>query len=140
MVWNKNYSTEVPKFLKYLSIHTSTYTSTYTQYTHKHTHPHTQQTCAYMRCAKLRWTLCYPMDCSQGLLCPWNSSGKNTGVGCHTLLQGILLTQGSNPHLLYLVNWQADSLPPASPVKTPQDALEKEMATSSSILPRQSHW
>ena len=34
-----------------------------------------------------------------------------TGVGCHFLLQGILLTQGSNPHLLYLLHWQADSLP-----------------------------
>ena len=30
------------------------------------------------------------------LLCPWNSLGKNTGVGCHFLLQGIFLTQGSN--------------------------------------------
>ena len=35
------------------------------------------------------------------LLCPWNSSGKNTGVGCHFLLQGIFLTQGSNPGLLH---------------------------------------
>ena len=26
------------------------------------------------------------------LLCPWNSPGKNTGVGSHSLLQGILLT------------------------------------------------
>ena len=33
------------------------------------------------------------------LLCPWNSPGKNTGVGCHPLLQGIFLTQGSNPGL-----------------------------------------
>ena len=32
----------------------------------------------------------------------------NTGVGCHFLLQGIFLTQGSNPHLLH---WQVDSLP-----------------------------
>ena len=35
------------------------------------------------------------------LLCPWNSPGKNTGVGSHSLLQGIFLTQGSNldlPH------------------------------------------
>ena len=48
-------------------------------------------------------TLCYPMD--QGvptrLLCPWNFPGKNTGVGCHFLLQGIFPTQGSNPGLLY---------------------------------------
>ena len=33
------------------------------------------------------------------LLCPWNSPGKNTGVGCQALLQGIFPTQGSNPHL-----------------------------------------
>ena len=31
------------------------------------------------------------------LLCLWNSPGKNTGVGSHTLLQGIFPTQGSNP-------------------------------------------
>ena len=30
------------------------------------------------------------------LLCPWNSPGKNTAVGCHSLLQGIFLTQGLN--------------------------------------------
>ena len=35
------------------------------------------------------------------LLCPWDSPGKNTGVGCHALLQGILLTQGSNPGVLH---------------------------------------
>ena len=29
-------------------------------------------------------------------LCPWDSPGKNTGVGCHFPLQGIFLTQGSN--------------------------------------------
>ena len=36
------------------------------------------------------------------LLCPWDSPGKNAGVGCHTLLQGIFLTRGSNSHLLQL--------------------------------------
>ena len=30
---------------------------------------------------------------------PWDSSGKNTGVGCHLFLQGIFLTHGSNLHL-----------------------------------------
>ena len=35
------------------------------------------------------------------LLCPWNFPGKNTGVDCHFLLQGIFPTQGSNPSLLY---------------------------------------
>ena len=34
-------------------------------------------------------------------LCAWDSPGKNTGVGCHALLQRILLTQGSSPHLLH---------------------------------------
>ena len=34
------------------------------------------------------------------LLCPWDSPGKNTGVGCHFLLQGIFPTQGSNWRLL----------------------------------------
>ena len=33
------------------------------------------------------------------LLCPWNLPGKNTGVGCHSLLLGIFPTQGSNPGL-----------------------------------------
>ena len=41
------------------------------------------------------------------LLCPWNLPGETTGVSCHFLLQGILPSQGSNPHLLH---WQADSL------------------------------
>ena len=31
------------------------------------------------------------------LLCPWDSPGKDTGVGCHLCLQGIFLTQGLNP-------------------------------------------
>ena len=33
------------------------------------------------------------------LLCPWDSPGKNTGVGCHSFLQRIFLTQGSKPGL-----------------------------------------
>ena len=45
------------------------------------------------------------------LLCPWDSPDKNTGVGCHSLLQGIFPTQGSNMHLLQLLGQQADSLP-----------------------------
>ena len=35
------------------------------------------------------------------LLCPWDSPGKNTGVGSHSFLQGIFPTQGSNPGLLH---------------------------------------
>ena len=39
---------------------------------------------------------------------PGDFSGKNAGVDCHGLLQGIFLTQGSNPGFLH---WQGDSLP-----------------------------
>ena len=36
-----------------------------------------------------------------GLYCPWNSPGKNIGVGYHSLLQGISPTQGSYPGPLH---------------------------------------
>ena len=45
---------------------------------------------------------CDPMgyvDCR--LLCQWDFPGKNTGVGCHFLLQGIFSTQGLNACLLH---------------------------------------
>ena len=45
-------------------------------------------------------TLCDPMDCSPpGSSVHGDSPGKNTGVGCHALLQGTFPTQGSNPGL-----------------------------------------
>ena len=53
---------------------------------------------------------------SAGLLCPWDSPGKNTGVGCHTLLQGIVPPQGLNLSLM-LLHWQEGSLPPVTPGK-----------------------
>ena len=69
-------------------------------------------------CVHLFLTLCDPIDCS-----PPSSyihkifPGKNTGVGCHFLLQGVFSTQGSNPYLLHLLHWQVDSLPLAPPGK-----------------------
>ena len=45
------------------------------------------------------------MDCkSTRLLHAWDSSGKNTGMGCHFLLQGIFLIGESNPGLLCLLH------------------------------------
>ena len=45
--------------------------------------------------------LCDPMDCSPpGSYVYGDSPGKNTGVGCYALLQGIFLTQGSNQSLM----------------------------------------
>ena len=55
---------------------------------------------------------------------PWNSPGRNTGVGSLSLLQGIFLTQGSNL---------------SSCGSSWEDPLEKEMATHSSILAWKSH-
>ena len=65
-------------------------------------------------------TLSDPMNCSPPglrLLCPWNSPGKNTGVGSHSILQGIFPTQGSNlglPHcrqILYHLSHQGNPKP-----------------------------
>ena len=57
------------------------------------------------------------------LLCPWDSPGKNTGVVCRFFLQGIFLTQESNPGLphfrqiLYCLSYQPLSyLPNNSPL------------------------
>ena len=47
-----------------------------------------------------------PPGCS-----PWESPGKNTGVGCHFLLQEIFQTQGLNPGLLHLLHGPPGSLP-----------------------------
>ena len=51
------------------------------------------------------------------LLCPWDSPGKNNGVGCHSLLQGTFPTQGLNPGLphcrqllYYLSHWGSPNL------------------------------
>lgn len=58
-------------------------------------------------CTKSYPTLCDPLDHGPpGLLCPWDSPGKDTGVCCHFLPRGSP-TQESHKHLLH---WQADSL------------------------------
>ena len=45
-------------------------------------------------------SLCHPLDCSlPGSSVHWDSSGQNTGVGCHALLQGIFPIQRLNPGL-----------------------------------------
>ena len=59
-----------------------------------------------------------PMDC----ILPGSSVhrillAKNTGVGCHALLQGIFPTRGSNSRLLYFLHWQAAALPLVPPGK-----------------------
>ena len=51
----------------------------------------------------------------QASLSMWVS--KTEGVGFHSFLQGIILTQGLNPHLLHLLQWEASSLSLVSPGK-----------------------
>ena len=99
-------------------------------HTDTHTHIHTLPNWGYVlwlvtqSCS----TLCHPMDCS-----PLDSSvhgdspGKNTGLGCHALLQGSFPTQALNPGLLHCRQilyheprspaLQADSLPSEPPGK-----------------------
>ena len=78
-----------------------------------------KQQCAVLCCTKSLHsclTLCDPMGCSPSrLLCLQDSPGKNTGVGCHALLQGIFPTLGLNPRLLCLLHWQVGSLLLAPP-------------------------
>ena len=67
-----------------------------------------------IKCSDLKWTFIFSAGLSPSvvsdslqphglqparLLCAWESPGKNTGVGCHALLQGIFPTPGSNPGL-----------------------------------------
>ena len=75
--------------------------------------------CGYVRSvARLCPNLCSPMDCS-----PPGSSAHGlsqariqTGMGCHiSFLQGVSLTQRSNPHPLHLLYWQEGSLPVLPP-------------------------
>ena len=59
-------------------------------YTHTHVHA-----CSVVSDSATSWTVAHR------LLCPWNSPGKNTGLGCRSLLLGIFPIQGSNLGLLY---------------------------------------
>ena len=104
----------------------------------------------------LRLTVCTSTDCKLGFcqsavysvtpLCltpcrPWTValqaplsmafSRQDTGVGSHVLLQGMFPTQGSNPSLLHLLHWQADSLPP-SHLESP--SLSKELPFDGYLL------
>ena len=65
-------------------------------------------------------------------LCPWDSRGNNTGMGCHFLLQGIFLTQGSNPGVLCLLHWQANSLS-LSHLGSPQDLVIYPICTLAAL-------
>ena len=71
------------------------------------------------------WTVAHQAPLS------WDSPGKNIGVGCHALLQGIFPTQGSNPGLPAL---QADFLP-SEPAGKPKDTGEGSLSLLQWNLP-----
>ena len=57
------------------------------------------------------------------LLCPWDFPGKNTGMACYFLLQGIFSTHGSNSPLLHPLHRQAESLP-LEPTRKPTNGRQ----------------
>ena len=69
-----------------------------------HLHSFTYFSCVHAKSFQLCLTLLKPNGLQPArLLCPWDFLGKNTVVGCHFLLRGIFLTQGSN---LCPLHWQ----------------------------------
>ena len=67
--------------------------------------------------------------------CPWDSPGKDIGVGCHALLKGVFPSHGSNPHLLCLLHWEASALqlvPPGKPYL--RDIKENSFSHWSSLM------
>ena len=74
--------------------------------------------CLYAKSLQPCLTLCDPVDCSPpGSSVHGDSPGKNNGVDCFGLLQGIFTTQVSNLCLLCLLHWQTGSLPQVPPGK-----------------------
>ena len=69
---------------------------------------------------------------------PWASLGKNTGVGCGFLLQGIFPTQGPNPRLLGLLPRQVDSSLSEPPGKA-EVGVNSEENSCPLQTPRETH-
>ena len=62
-------------------------------------------------CAQSHWLFAIPWTVACEAPLSMGFPSKNTGVGCHFLLQGIFPTQGLNSHLLCLLHWQVDYWP-----------------------------
>ena len=79
------------------------------------------------------WAISPPV----GLLCPWDSSGKNTGMGCLPLLRGISLTQGLNSGLLTSSKLAGRFLTTTATCKAPFTSGSQSIGASASaaILP-----
>ena len=83
-------------------------------------------------------SLCSPMDCSPpGSSVREGSPGKNTGVGCHALLQGIFPTQGLKPRAPAL---QAESLPSEPPGKSMNTGVGSLSLLQGIFLTKKLNW
>ena len=103
-------------------------------------------------------SLCMMLGCAQSLqlcptyctrlLSPWAPAGKNTGVGCHALLQGIFLTQGSYPCALGHRGAAPGTAPGAQGVLQPKDRIHVDVVwglprcvwARESTAPAQGNW
>ena len=76
------------------------------------------------------------------LLCPWNFPGKNTGVGCHSLLQEIFPTQGLNPGLPHCRQtlYRLSHLRPAAKELSWLNLAKNDRATWKVLVPHRSQW
>ena len=91
---------QVPSFHAFMHTHT---------HTHTHAHPSQSEdifpaepTCMFYLSVMSDSFRSHGLQYTK-LLCPWDSPGKYTGVGCHFLLQEIFPSQGSNLSLLCLL-------------------------------------
>ena len=50
--------------------------------------------CSVVSDSATPWTVAHQAPLPSRFLCPWSFQGKNTGVGCYFLLQGIFLITG----------------------------------------------
>ena len=81
--------------------------------------------CVYAKPLHSSPTLCDAMDCSPpGSSVRGYSPGKNTGMGCRALLQGVFLTKESHPHLLCLPALAGRFFIPGTTWKAHDDALK----------------
>ena len=75
-----------------------------------HAHMLSAFSCVWL-CVAVWIVATHPTPCP-GSSVHGDSPGKNIGMDCHALLQGIFSTQGINPHVLCLLHWQAGSSSP----------------------------
>ena len=73
--------------------------------------------CVHVKSLQSCLTLCNPRPVARQASLSMDSPGKDTGVCCYPLLQGIFPTHGSNLPFLCLLHWQVGFLPPAPPGK-----------------------